>query len=83
MHREMVLSPFLVTDTAGRFSVMATAKGGGMAARLRRHGIATACRGSTCGSAGAVKAGSRRERRRERLKPGQPGASKQPPWVKR
>lgn len=88
VHREALMSPFLVTDTAGRFSVMATVKGGGLSGQTEalRLGIATAMQGLDLRFRPALKRVGflrRDPRRRERLKPGQPGARKQPPWVKR
>lgn len=88
LHREALMSPFLVTDTAGRFSVMATVKGGGLSGQTEalRLGIATAMQGLDLRFRPALKRMGflrRDPRRRERLKPGQPGARKQPPWVKR
>jgi small subunit ribosomal protein S9 len=88
MQRHTVLAPFFETRTAGRFSVMATVKGGGLngQAEAVRLGIATALQGLDASlrpplkKAGFMK---RDPRQRERKKPGQKGARKKFAWVKR
>ena len=87
-HRFTVLSPFFETRTAGKYSVMATVKGGGLTgqAEALRHGIATALQGLDARLRPPLKTAgflTRDSRRRERKKFGQKGARKKFAWVKR
>jgi len=87
-YRAVLLTPFFVTDTAGKFNVKALVKGGGLSGQCEamRLAIATAMQGldmryrPTLKKAGLLKVDGRRV---ERLKPGQPGARKKNAWVKR
>jgi small subunit ribosomal protein S9 len=88
VHRHTVLAPFFETATAGRFSVMATVKGGGISGQAEavRHGIATAMQGLDASLRPVLKSAgfmTRDARVRERKKPGQKGARKKFAWVKR
>lgn len=86
--RAVLLTPFFVTDTAGKFNVKAHVKGGGLSGQAEavRLAIATAMQGldmryrPALKTAGLLKVDHRRV---ERLKPGQPGARKKNAWVKR
>ena len=87
-YRVVLLTPFFVTDTAGKFNVKAQVRGGGLSgqAEAMRLAIATAMQGldmryrPVLKKAGLLKVDARRV---ERLKPGQPGARKKNAWVKR
>ena len=86
--RFMILAPFFETGTAGKFSVMATVKGGGITgqAQALRLGVATAMQGLDAALRPTMKAAGylkRDPRQRERMKPGQKGARKKFAWVKR
>ena len=88
VHRHTVLAPFFEMATAGRFSVMATVKGGGISGQAEavRHGIATAMQGLDASLRPVLKSAgfmTRDARVRERKKPGQKGARKKFAWVKR
>ena len=88
MHRYTILAPFFTTGTAGKYAVMATAKGGGITGQAEaiRLGIATAMQGLDPSLRPILKkAGylTRDHRRAERKKPGQKGARKKFAWVKR
>ena len=76
--RFMVLAPFFETGTAGKYSVMATVKGGGTTSQAQavRLGISTALQGLDSRTRPAMKAAGylkRDPRQRERKKPGQKG----------
>lgn len=88
VQRHTVLAPFFETDTAGKYSVLATVKGGGIngQAEAVRHGIATAMQGLDASLRSPLKVAGfmkRDPRQRERKKPGQKGARKKFAWVKR
>lgn len=86
--RNDVLAPFFVTDTLGRFDVMAAVAGGGSLgqAQALRHGIARALQAWDPAMRGLLKdAGllTRDARIVERKKPGLKKARKAFQWVKR
>ena len=86
--RLSILDPFFKTATEGRFSAMATVKGGGRTAQAEavRHGIATAMQGFDLAYRPALKGAGllkRDSRRSERNKPGRKGARAGWTWVKR
>ena len=88
VHRHTVLAPFFETQTAGKYSVLATVAGGGLSGQAEavRHGIATALQGLDAALRPPLKAAGfmkRDPRQRERKKPGQKGARKKFAWVKR
>eukprot|EP00270_Netrium_digitus_P004577 TRINITY_DN15813_c0_g1_i1.p1 TRINITY_DN15813_c0_g1~~TRINITY_DN15813_c0_g1_i1.p1 ORF type:complete len:319 (+),score=60.67 TRINITY_DN15813_c0_g1_i1:41-958(+) len=87
-HRAMLLQPFLVTNTLGRFEVKCTVEGGGVSGQAGaiRHGITRALQSfdpslrPTLKSEGLL---TRDPRMVERKKPGKAGARKSFQWVKR
>lgn len=86
--RMIVGQPFDVIDAAGQFNVTATVCGGGIAAQAEavRHGISRALLTVDSENRGPLKrAGflTRDARKRERKKPGQPGARKKYQYSKR
>jgi len=75
----LILKPFIITDTTGKFNVMVTLKGGGKSAQADalRHGISKALTEIDSGLRGTLKkAGllTRDSRVKERKKYGQKGA---------
>lgn len=86
--RMIVQQPFELLDQDGKFDVMATVCGGGIAAQAEaiRHGISRALLNvdsenrSTLKRAGFL---TRDARKKERKKPGQPGARKKFQYSKR
>eukprot|EP00123_Amoebidium_parasiticum_P017612 comp23916_c1_seq1/m.42169 comp23916_c1_seq1/g.42169 ORF comp23916_c1_seq1/g.42169 comp23916_c1_seq1/m.42169 type:complete len:446 (-) comp23916_c1_seq1:175-1512(-) len=86
--RKMVLEPFLVTETLGKYDVFATVLGGGTTGQSNalRHGIAIALQRLKPELREPLKKAKllRRDVRRvERKKPGQKKARKEYAWVKR
>ena len=86
--RMIVEQPFDVLDARGQFDVTATVSGGGIAAQAEavRHGISRALLNVDSEHRGALKkAGflTRDARKKERKKPGQPGARKKFQYSKR
>ncbi len=86
--RMVVEQPFQVLGKAGRYDVEVNVAGGGIAAQAQaiRHGIARALVASDEGLKGDLKrAGyiTRDARKKERKKPGQPGARKKFQYSKR
>lgn len=87
-HRYTVLAPFFETGTAGKYSVLASVKGGGLSGQAQavRLGVATALQGLDARLRPKMKAAGflkRDPRQVERMKPGQAGARKKFAWVKR
>ncbi|MGF1465353.1 MAG: 30S ribosomal protein S9 [Sandaracinaceae bacterium] len=84
----IVHQPFALLELAGRFDVYATVRGGGIAAQAEamRHGISRALLNvdpehrQTLKKAGFL---TRDARKKERKKPGQPGARKKYQYSKR
>lgn len=88
IRRNDVITPFFVTDTLGRFDVMAAVNGGGVTgqAQALRHGIARALQLWDPALRPALKAAgllTRDPRVVERKKPGLKKARKAFQWVKR
>jgi small subunit ribosomal protein S9 len=86
--RMIVRQPFDVLDINGQFDVQATVCGGGVAAQAEavRHGISRALLNVEAENRGPLKkAGflTRDARKKERKKPGQPGARKKFQYSKR
>ena len=86
--RMIVRQPFDILDVGGQFNVTVTVKGGGIAAQADavRHGISRALLTVDIEHRGALKkAGflTRDSRKKERKKPGQPGARKKFQYSKR
>ncbi|MFK7985707.1 MAG: 30S ribosomal protein S9 [Sandaracinaceae bacterium] len=86
--RMIVNQPFDVLEAGGQFNVTATVTGGGIAAQAEavRHGISRALLNVDSEHRGALKkAGflTRDARKKERKKPGQPGARKKFQYSKR
>lgn len=86
--RMIVRQPFAVLELDDKFDVMVTVKGGGIAAQAEaiRHGIARALLNVDSEHRGTLKkAGflTRDARKKERNKPGQPGARKKFQYSKR
>ena len=86
--RMIVEQPFDLLENKGSFDVSATCKGGGIAAQAEamRHGISRALLNVDSEHRGALKkAGflTRDARKKERKKPGQPGARKKFQYSKR
>ncbi len=86
--RMMIEQPFDLTETSGKFDVLATVQGGGSSGQAGaiRHGIAKALAlqdaafRATLKKAGLI---SRDPRKKERKKPGQPKARKKFQFSKR
>ncbi len=86
--RMMIEQPFELTETSGKFDVLATVQGGGSSGQAGaiRHGIAKALAlhdaayRATLKKAGLI---SRDPRKKERKKPGQPKARKKFQFSKR
>ncbi len=86
--RMMIEQPFDLTETSGKFDVLATVRGGGTSGQAGaiRHGIAKALAlhdatfRATLKKAGLI---SRDPRKKERKKPGQPKARKKFQFSKR
>ncbi len=86
--RMMIEQPFELTETTGKFDVLVTVRGGGSSGQAGaiRHGIAKALAlHDTAFRAKLKKVGliSRDPRKKERKKPGQPGARKKFQFSKR
>lgn len=86
--RMIVQQPFDVLEARDKFDVRVTVRGGGVAAQAEavRHGISRALLNVDSGHRGALKkAGflTRDARKKERKKPGQPGARKKFQYSKR
>lgn len=86
--RMIVRQPFDVLDVDGQFNVEATVRGGGIASQAEavRHGISRALLNVNAENRGPLKkAGflTRDARKKERKKPGQPGARKKFQYSKR
>lgn len=86
--RMIVGQPFGVVEAEGKFDVIATVKGGGTCAQAEaiRHGISRALLNVDSAHRPALKkAGllTRDSRKKERKKPGQPGARKKFQYSKR
>jgi small subunit ribosomal protein S9 len=86
--RMMIEQPFDLTETTGKFDVLVTVRGGGSSGQAGaiRHGIAKALAlhdaafRATLKKVGLI---SRDPRKKERKKPGQPGARKKFQFSKR
>ena len=86
--RMVVQQPFDLLEARGKFDVQATVTGGGVAAQAEavRHGISRALLNVDAEHRGTLKkAGflTRDSRKKERKKPGQPGARKKFQYSKR
>jgi len=86
--RMVVEQPFDILETTGKFDVQVTVRGGGIASQAEavRHGISRALLNVDTEYRGALKkAGflTRDARKKERKKPGQPGARKKFQYSKR
>jgi len=86
--RMVVEQPFDILETTGKFDVQVTVRGGGIASQAEavRHGIRRALLNVDTEYRGALKkAGflTRDARKKERKKPGQPGARKKFQYSKR
>ena len=86
--RMVVKQPFDLLEARGKFDVQATVTGGGVAAQAEavRHGISRALLNVDAEHRGTLKkAGflTRDSRKKERKKPGQPGARKKFQYSKR
>ena len=86
--RLYVCQPLAVTQTEGKFDIESTVSGGGIngQAGAMRHGLARALASANAEWRPAVKAAgllTRDSRKKERKKPGQPGARKRYQFSKR
>lgn len=86
--RQYLIQPLVITETAGKYDVMVSAKGGGVSGQAGaiRHGLARALLIVDANLRDALKkAGflTRDPRMKERKKPGQPGARKRFQFSKR
>ncbi len=87
-HRQMVMQPFLVTDTVGRYDAVIKVAGGGIAGQCGAiaHGIARALLKSDENLRPALRQNgllTRDSRIKERKKPGLKRARKAPQYTKR
>jgi small subunit ribosomal protein S9 len=86
--RNYILQPMTLTNTVGKFNVMAKLAGGGISgqAGALRHALARALIGTDASLREVLKASgclTRDSRMKERKKPGQPGARKRFQFSKR